>query len=527
MTPLTLCFLYEHDVYSGSVILDWLAVRNQPLTKAPAIDPDRKDLDTPFTVRGYWWSDDKPNDYVAGELTFDPSAGVELKLWGSLTGSAIGEESMELVRGTTSENLQVTVISCVRRGLLLQHKTFAVQTYACGYALVGNYFPSPDLAFSSCRFRFSSIDQWIRPDYVEIERPGSDDGLNVQVRKRQHGRINNQGKSYYVELVGNYGYSHESGRKIQVEGFTSAVIVPTANKAAQWYFEEALKFRDLASLCFGLPLPMTSLSLFGAEIELAPKIKSKEYVNVFFAQPLVSTEALISNGYAIVSFSALLKADADVLSHWADQKSLLADAIDLIFISLYNADVHPHIRFLLMMQAFEAFDRAGNKQTLVSARQFEEIYKAMMDAIPDGTSSGMKQKLDSSIKYANEPSLRMRLRNFHRELSTHLGDQPFGFDKRRIGKLVDTRNYYTHYPEELKDKILSLPDTFEEAERFCVLLIVAILGRVGFDIPRLFRGVALHRRFGKFARESRVEAAVPAKAAPNKKRGDKKGGERV
>ena len=150
------------------------------------------------------------------------------------------------------------------------------------------------------------------------------------------------------------------------------------------------------------------------------------------------------------------------------------------------------------MQAFEAFDRKVNPGTLTSPEKFKEVYDAMVGAIPRGTPNDLRQKMKAAIQYANEPSLRKRLKLFRDRLVSLVGSEAFGFKSSSIESLVQTRNYYTHYPEDLKEKILSPSSTVRETDRFSMLLVVCLLHEIGVTLDQTRNGLFLHDKFRRF-----------------------------
>jgi hypothetical protein len=150
------------------------------------------------------------------------------------------------------------------------------------------------------------------------------------------------------------------------------------------------------------------------------------------------------------------------------------------------------------MQAFEAFDRKANPGTLTSPEKFKEVYDAMVCAIPQGTPNDLRQKMKAAIQYANEPSLRKRLKRFHDRLVSLVGSEAYGFKSSNIDLLVRTRNYYTHYPDDLKEKILSPPSLVRETDRFSMLLVVCLLHEIGVTLDQTRNGLFLHDKFRRF-----------------------------
>ena len=257
-----------------------------------------------------------------------------------------------------------------------------------------------------------------------------------------------------------------------------------------------MSLRDFAALCFGAPLPLQSISFWGGKIAISETIQIPEVVRAYFFEQTPSTPSQV--WYPIIMFRRLEHVAPEILSVWCSQRAKYQEVIDLIFLVLYGHHTRPEVGFLLAMQAFEAFDRAAFPRNLTSAEHFKTVFEAMVSAIPQGTSSDLRQKMKNSIQYANEPSLRKRLKDFRGRLHKELGPDPLGFKLSYIDGIVATRNYLTHYPEELKQKILTSEKMVEETDRFCIMLILCVLKELGLPFDETIRGVHLHSRFRRF-----------------------------
>lgn len=85
--------------------------------------------------------------------------------------------------------------------------------------------------------------------------------------------------------------------------------------------------------------------------------------------------------------------------------------------------------------------------------------------------------------------MRNRLKNLHTRLGQKFGADAFGLKKSSLEPIVQTRNYLTHYPEELKSAILFEDRMVEETDRMCLILVLAILDEPGVPCSELLRGV--------------------------------------
>jgi hypothetical protein len=153
----------------------------------------------------------------------------------------------------------------------------------------------------------------------------------------------------------------------------------------------------------------------------------------------------------------------------------------LFFGSMYFSTMYPRFHFLNLIQAVESFHRDMRKGEYLSQEAFEEIRVTVTNAIPKEIADDFRQSLKSRIRYGYEYSLRTRLRHLFEELEapTVLLMTQNVNDLRN--RLVDTRNYFTHYAAELK-KVAFDGDSLQYANyKLRVLLVILLLKEVGLD----------------------------------------------
>lgn len=118
-----------------------------------------------------------------------------------------------------------------------------------------------------------------------------------------------------------------------------------------------------------------------------------------------------------------------------------------------------------------------------------------MTAIPAGTPAPLRDALKSRIKYGNEFSLRKRLN----EIFAGIGPQNTALiapnSATFISDVVDTRNYLTHYSDDLKEQTLEGADLFNANLRLKILLTILLLRELGIDEGLITELVSSHGTF--------------------------------
>lgn len=88
-----------------------------------------------------------------------------------------------------------------------------------------------------------------------------------------------------------------------------------------------------------------------------------------------------------------------------------------------------------------------------------------------------------------------------KEVRSHFGETPAGFDKAFVKRLVDTRNYYTHFSPNLEGQTLAGADMHFAIRRIVLLLIVLQFLRIGLNPATVRKAIDRNREFKKLWEE--------------------------
>jgi len=138
-------------------------------------------------------------------------------------------------------------------------------------------------------------------------------------------------------------------------------------------------------------------------------------------------------------------------------------------------------KFINLTQALESLHRRTVGGTYLSASEFDPIKDLLNAAVPPDVPADLKRKLSDSLEYANEYSLRKRLKELLRGLD------PSTIEMLKIQDIagttdviVRTRNCLTHFNESQRTTIADdIVGLHFMNERLTALLFVLILKRLG------------------------------------------------
>ena len=114
-------------------------------------------------VEGLFWLENKPEDKVAGRLTFDPAYGSELRLIGNFTPlETFPEGSKESVRiHGLAGGKYFTIDESFRINAKLQFPGLFQETFYSPAVYEGACFPKGELQFSAIAFGLRHLEQWV------------------------------------------------------------------------------------------------------------------------------------------------------------------------------------------------------------------------------------------------------------------------------------------------------------------------------------------------------------------------------
>ena len=437
-----------------------------------------------FERAGQWWLPEDHRDRVAGTASFDPNDGVRLQTIGAFepswqNGGAERPFRPPLVLGFWGpSNTPITLHKTTRIGAVRPSmgRPDTITLHA-DCMIVGHHFHSEvELALASVRAGFTSLEEWAghRPfvsdapeeaRYAPLEPVAAEvDALGARL------------------TIGSESVRGGDGvRTLRLDHKVFVDIEPGEKKPLWWYREALSSLQDLLSLLVGRPVYPRSML---AQVNRGTAARS----DVFFGQGLrlakgpsaTQPEGLVRPSDVLVPLPLVKGRLPAVLGNWFSKRDLLAPVHELFLGALFNPRTYPDFQFLSLAQALETYHRRTNPGArYIPEREYaDERYPEVVASLPPSLPRPLRDKLKATLKYANEWSLRKRLKDL-------VGTVPVtglaGDDPAFVERVVDTRNYLTHYTEELEPKALRGPKLMEAIEEMRRLMAFLLLRELGLD----------------------------------------------
>ncbi len=444
-----------------------------------------------FATNGKWWLPTNWSHTVPGNLTFDPRGKSRLEIFGTFQTGPVKEytsylfpKSIPLILGEDDSGQPITLTDC-RIEPFVHFPPWEYSTYRPSTIFRGHHFRKPEeIIFSRLSIDYYGLQVWADPNpriRVAFNRPvhtlpdeiSTSDILisagkfSIRICRTFPQDADTQSNEDTINRFALIDFSTEN--PLNFDGWLGAitdfqVFLSLAMRVSTW--PTMVQAPHPESNGKQISIHYHSVTEFRKTENLSPS-------NMYFT--LQEALPFLERG----------------LQNWFERSGKLERVLQM-----YNWAISREIfldeQFMIFARAVEVIHRQMHVITYVDEEKFDEIREVIESSIPKGTDRRLRQGILNSIKYANSPSLRGRLkdiRNRHQQCSTRLFMQYNSF----VNDVVCTRNYLTHFDEKDKERAkLELEDLYPMRERLRLLLEVCLLSETGLGNSEIGRIVHIH-----------------------------------
>jgi ApeA N-terminal domain 1 len=458
-----------------------------------------------FERRGHWWLPENPDRKVSGTLTYKSGEEITLELLGSLREPEDRQEDQDfnarIILGICSEGRPLTLFQTYEIAGGWSSTGVRSQTIVVDYLVLEEHFIDfKEMRFTSAYITYTYLEEWLGklPFKSELLKNEDTPSLNWKATFSTPPSFEANVPSLQAKISEFHGHSSKGSDAFRelVWGHTaSLVITPDAKQNFDWYFKTQFELRNLLSVLIGRPVFLKEVRYVFENEEAEDERDKKSIVYLYYRQPHQSRKKRFHPSEIIVPLKKVEDRIAEILEAWFSKQELLGQAYELFLGAEYNPSLYPHLHFLSLMQALETYHRHVSVGKYLPDIEYDTVRKSLVTAIPEGTPAPLRDALKSRIKYGNEFSLRKRLN----EIFAGIGPQNTALialnSATFISDVVDTRNYLTHYSDDLKEQTLEGADLFNANLRLKILLTILLLRELGIDEGLITELVSSHGTF--------------------------------
>ncbi len=439
-----------------------------------------------FEHHGIWWLPEKSDKQVSGTLKFHPEEDTSLELIGSF--KDISElnvvQKPEIILGLTSNGKKVTLYKCYESQSSLSMPGFLKTSFVVSVVFIGHQFErKEDIVFDSLSLNYSNLNEWVGIS-----------GFHQQLNTNPEGHL------HKAEI----SYSYPQKVEAKLENFNISLDYHFAMSGAFSEFKleqttflkieihEPTHFDGYMDICYDNQ-NFLSLAMGRAVYPLSIKAKTEGcqttlsdgkvvYNDIFIFYPIrgfPESAKHLSRYDMLFSFQDISADFEKCFKNWFAKSDTLKPVYNLYFGTLYNSSMYLQHEFSSLIQAIETYHRRTREgKYLPDDDYLNDMYPALIKAIPQTVDQGFRESLKGKLLYLNEFSLRKRLKEILEscgELTSPLINTKVEF----IEDVVNTRNYFTHFDKKLEAKAKMGKDLYQLAQKIRFILEICLLKEIG------------------------------------------------
>ena len=127
-------------------------------------------LNEKLECKGYWWLPSKPDNKIAGILTYTPNEKIKLELIGTFDSKHINilfcdkNSDENIIHGITSDSKKVTLINCHSYASLNLSCPFPIVNYNCQFLIIGKHLKNfEEECFYKADITIPELSHWCSP----------------------------------------------------------------------------------------------------------------------------------------------------------------------------------------------------------------------------------------------------------------------------------------------------------------------------------------------------------------------------
>lgn len=422
-----------------------------------------------IAFKGYWWLPGREEHRLAGDLSFSQENGVRLELFGDfLFGEKFPGSELKLILGEVDGGKKVTLQECWctnHNG----HVKNSFSKYLVNLIFLNIHAETESqLSFRQTELSFSYLSEWAATSGMRTAR-NTDPRTLLQYEHPDDISVN----AGVAKILISFGLSSEfrRGRSLFEESVSIFIEVPEEMPVDDLLDLYIIPFRDFLNLG-------TGQANFIQNLYFLPSSESRQPVQVFYKQrSFAGKKDFVHPSNMLFSLPDIRERIGDMVNRWL----LVSKELDIVMkhfaIERTASDLFLDLRFLTIAKALEKYHRDRFLSELIPKLIHRHVKKKLVKRAP----SQHRWWLKDALGYSNEKKLRTRLK----ELLD--GREPvflpiMGDLDKYIAKIVYTRNYFTHYGGNLREKALDGFPLLIATELLSMALQSCLLSEIGISI---------------------------------------------
>jgi hypothetical protein len=448
-------------------------------------------LDTSFESWGGFSEKTQDSRIITGRLHYDPNEGIELDLAENPRGieQLIAEAAPEpdTIYGQLVDGTHVTLSGCFARESSFGAGIGSPTTLVVNRALFGRHVADLDqLSVKTYSTELSSLANWMClawPVKYEVHDPdGKFSGLDANYRPP--GPIHIELPRANFDLTISHSMTARSNDcAFTIEWRAYIKVAPRERMLLRDANQVAWQCQNLMSLLIGHQLGVRSIAIIPADS--SQDDAANPALHLLFHQRGKHDHRDAHAGKMLLPYALVKDEFPHIVETWFSRSEQAVLACNVFFGSQYAESPTVDVKFLSLVQAAESYHRSLGTGLYMQDQDYGAAIEELLRHMPVVIQGDHRQSLKSRLRYGNEHSLRKRLTDLLDRIPENARLRIAGDVTQFVAKVVDTRNYHTHYDHAAKANAFEGISIHVAAERVRILVVANLLHDLGIKNEKL------------------------------------------
>jgi len=406
-----------------------------------------------ITRLGYFWIPGIEENKVPGTLTINDGGEIVVEILGLLDNNIEalnGKDDLSRVVGLLEGEGYITLLDCFYKNKTISFGTVSKSVVEASKAYFGlDFNKEEEIRFNKFDFSVEGLDEWVSKSGLAIAY--TRDLRTAHISYSPPEEITYQLSSEF-NLSIRFGYSLPGltiGTEAKISQYAYFSITSLEDRDVSDFIK--LAFKVTSFLCFATD---TTVSIKNVTVSGSTYIKTiddnKSYplkIRLYYrSAPFSETPPKVSSHSLLFSHEQIELNTQDILRSWLQAYTVIQPVLWLYFSARYGHYHYLESKFLALAQAIETYHRRTNDNVLMDEAVFRKLVASTLRKCPKSN----RQWLYGRIIKGNELPLGKRLKNIIEPFKEYFGNS--NARHKLIRNIIDTRNYLTHYNNELESK---------------------------------------------------------------------------
>lgn len=429
-----------------------------------------------YKKSGFFWLPDNEGNKIPGTLIIHDGGKIELEVVGLFDDSIDalnGDDNLRRIIGHVEQDGLVTLEDCFYTNKNITFGGISKSKVLVHKVLSGAAWDKDEkVTFNTLSFSIDCLDEWVGITGINVARSGDYKTATIGYTPPEPFKF---ALDNGMELSICFAYTLPSFPTVNEARITQRAYIKISSDEVRELSEfTTLAYKITNLLCFATD-ETVSLKTLSATSNEIKRNNPPQPIKIYYQSiPYAEKEPTKKRYNMLFSFTTIQENAGQIFNNWINAYEFLSPALGLYFSTKEGAHKYLDGKFLALAQGLETYHRRTSTETLMDENDFRQLVDDILESCPESNRDWLRGRLT----HGNEINLNRRLKKIVEPFKEHIGNS-----KQRgklLRQIVDTRNYLTHYSEDLKELAANGTNLYNLCSKMELILNLHFLKVIGF-----------------------------------------------